>query len=158
MDALIPLSASIPEGANSVQLKIYGAGVAGSESFTVQDVLFTNATIGGDTDGDGVSDAYEVIMGTSPTDASDVLRLTQSAGNPNLINFPTEAGRFYRVYVSNDANAASNLQSWNDSGLATIPGNGNPASFNIVVTAGVARRFYSLHVMTTDGPWPAVVP
>ena len=50
LDSLISLSATIPADAISVQLKIYGAGVAGSESFTVRDVLFTSTSVGGDID------------------------------------------------------------------------------------------------------------
>ena len=74
------------------------------------------------------------------------------------MTFPTKAGRFYRVYVSNDASEASHLQVWNDSGLATVAGDGNPSTFSITVAAGESRRFYRVHVMTADGPWPATAP
>ncbi len=146
----INLSATVPANANSVQLRITGTGAAGSEAFTVKDALFTGISSGGDSDGDGVSDAYEVIMGTSPSDPNDVLRLTQAAGNANQFGFPTKAGRFYRVYKS------SNNLVWNDANLGTFIGDGNTASFTITPTLG--REFSRLHVMTTDGPWPSTVP
>lgn len=155
------LAYEIPEGAGSVQLVIYGAGVAGTEALVVSDVLFSTtppAPPTADSDGDGVSNADELIMGTLPNDGTDVLRLTQNQANPSQISFPTKAGRFYRVYISDDANEASHLQVWNDSGIASIVGDGNPASFNVDVLPAESRRFYRLHVMQTDGPWPASTP
>lgn len=163
MEGLINLTATVPAGSSTVKLVVYGAGVTGSEAFIVEDVLFGLSSGGGDgdTDGDGVSDADEGIMGTNPNDGNDVLRLSQNPANSNQIQFPTKAGRYYRIYVSDDANEASHLQVWQDSGIATIAGDGNSASFNVDVLPGEARRFYRLHVMTTDGVggnWPATIP
>ncbi len=160
-----PLSYPIPAGANSVQLKIYGAGAASSETFIVSNVLFSTAPLSSDTDGDGVSNTDEGIMGTDPNNAGDVLRLSQNAGNPNQLDFQTKAGRFYHVYQSDDTDGqeGTHLQAWKDAGLATITGDGNPASFSITVTPGEPRRFYTLAVMATNGPnndgiWPPTRP
>ena len=112
---------------------------------------------GGDTDHDGVSDADEAIMGTDPNSATDVLRLTQNPALPTQISFPSKAGRFYRVYASDDTDGqeATHLLKWKDAGLTTIVGNGGPKQFNVTVLPAEKRRFYRLHVMATDGPWPA---
>ena len=152
------LSARVPESATTVQLEVTAVTNSPNEQLILDNVLFALAPATGDTDGDGVSDADEAIMGTSPTDASDVLRLSQNPADPTQLSFPTKAGRYYRIYTSDDDAEATHLQVWKDSALATIEGDGNAASFSITVAPGEARRFYRLHVMETDGAWPAVVP
>lgn len=157
-----PLAATIPANADSVILKVYGAGVSNSENFTVGSVLFTGTTTAGDgdTDGDGVSDAAELVMGTSPTNAQDVLRLTQNPTTPTQIQFPTVAGKFYRVYVSDDTDGqeSTHLQVWKDLNATTINGTGSAANFNITVSPTEKRRFYKLRVQTADSAWPATTP
>lgn len=152
------LSHAIPAAANSVQFRFMAQGINGSESGTVSEVLFSAAAGSSDNDGDGVSNTDEAIMGTDPNNANDVLRIAQNAANPSLMTFPTKAGRFYRLYVSDDASAPGHLQSWKDSGLATIVGNGNSGSFTVIPNPGVTRRFYRLHVMESNGPWAPTRP
>ena len=153
-----PLAATIPAAANTVQLRILSTGINGSETGEVSDVLFSGVRTTNDNDGDGITNTDEAIMGTDPNNAGDALRLTQNPSTPTQMTFPTVAGRFYRVYTSNDADAASHLQSWRDAGLATIVGNGATAAFSVAVDPGQPRRFYRLHVMQSDGPWPATRP
>lgn len=156
----LSLSAIVPANASTVQLRITGAAVGGTESIIVANVLFTGTvTIGtGDSDGDGISDADEAIMGTDPNNAADVLRLSQPTGNPKQVTFPSKAGRFYRVYVSDGTAPATHLAVWKDSGLATLVGNGGNLMFSLAVVPGEPRRFFRLHVKLTDGPWPATLP
>ena len=153
-----PLTAVIPDGVNSVQLVITGLTDSANETMVVSGVLLSLAPPTTDNDGDGISNADEALMGTDPNSPGSALRLTQNASNPLQLDFPTVAGRFYRVYASNDADAATHLQQWTDAGLATIAGDGNTANFAITVTPGTPRRYYRLHVMQSDGPWPAIVP
>ncbi len=151
LNRVIPLSATIRSSANSVQLRILGAGVSGTEAFIVKDVLFTETT-GGDSDGDGASDAQESIAGTNPADPHDVLRLSQSAMVPGQIQFSSKPGRFYRVYVSDDADG-SPLLAWRDAGLGTTSGDGGVRQFSLTPQPGKPRRYFRLHVMQSNGPW-----
>ncbi len=105
-----------------------------------------------DTDGDGVSDADELVMGTDANNASDVLRLAQAAGNPGQITFTSKAGKYYRVYSSTD------LGTWSDAGLTTIAGDNSAKQFNIPTPVPGQRRYFRLHVMGADGVWPANYP
>jgi hypothetical protein len=154
------LSALIPDGVNSVQMVIAGINNSPNETMVVSAVRFAPAPPTTDNDGDGISNADEEIMGTDSENPADALRLTQNAANPLQMDFPTVALRYYRVYQSDDADGqeATHLQTWVDSGLPTIPGDGNPGSFTVTVAPAEVRRYYRLHVMLSDGPWPGTVP
>jgi hypothetical protein len=151
-----PLSAFIPDSIVTATLVIRGINDSANETMIVKDVLFAPAPPTTDNDGDGVSNTDETVMGTDPDNPLDVLRLTQNPANPAQIDFPTVPLRYYRVYQSDDTDGqeGTHLQVWRDAGLPTIQGSGNPDSFNITVSPGEPRRYYRLHVMTSDGPWP----
>jgi hypothetical protein len=139
---------TLAPGVHTLAVSVHNATNASSDQgFALQ---LTSVTTGGgggegDTDGDGVSDANEGIMGTNPNNANDVLRLTQNPATPTQIQFPSKAGKFYRVYSSTD------LLTWTGSGT-TLTGDGSVKQF-VIVTTGGTRRSYRLHVMSTDGPW-----
>ena len=154
-----PLAATVPAGASSVQLVVTGLNDSVNEFTTLTDIQFAPQTAAVDSDGDGITDADEAIMGTSPSNPADALRFTPSPTDPLRMTFPTVAGRFYRVYASSitPGQDASHLQVWRDTGIGIV-GDGNPAGFDIVPDAGAPRRFYRLHVKTTDGPWPPAGP
>ena len=82
----ISLAFPIPAGANSVQLRISGRGVAGSEAFIVQNVLFSS-TGPVDTDGDGMDDAYETTNGLNPGSAADKFLDLDNDGQNNYAEF-----------------------------------------------------------------------
>ncbi len=151
------LSAIVPAGANSVQLRIYGANDAGSEFFTVSQVVFSTVAPTADTDGDGVPDLTELVDGTNPLDPASVFTvttLTSGPGGAQVVGFPTVAGRVYRGYFSTD------LAIWTrDDSVPLVTGNGTVQSWTLPVLAAPAGRHY-LKVLTgfsaTD--FPATLP
>ncbi len=146
------LKKSIPvltPGTHTLAVSVHNAAMDSSDQgFALQ---LTSTTSGGgtggetDSDGDGVSDAAETIMGTNPNNSTDVLRLTQAA-TPGQMQFPSKAGKYYRVYTSPD------LHTWTPS-AAAIPGDGSVKQFPLAPSAGTPRLYYRLHVMSMDGPW-----
>ncbi len=101
LDNSFPLTYAIPAGANSVQLKVYGANISGTETFTVSDVLFTTGETLVDTDTDGIPDAYEDANGLDRNSASDRDKDLDGDGRTN-----------YQEYLAGTAanNAASVLK------------------------------------------------
>ena len=70
------------------------AGYFGGEGTTTN----ADSTAEADPDGDGVSNADEYLAGTSPTDASSILKLASTVSGRDLIlNFPTISSRRYSL-------------------------------------------------------------
>ncbi len=152
-----PLSFTIPDSVNSVQLIITGLNDSATEAWVLENCLWTiPGTPAGDSDGDGVSDDDEAVMGTDPNDETSFTRLAQTEGFPTEFSFLGVEGRFYRIYQSDDADPASHLTKWTDTGTGAA-GAGIHALY-VAIEPGVTRRLYRIHVMQTDGPWPAVTP
>ena len=66
-------------------------------------------------------------------------------------------GRYYKVYRSDDAADGTHLQKWVDNGTPSTTGIG-PHSFQVSQDPAEPRRYYRVHVMQADGPWPAAYP
>ena len=133
-----PLSYSIPDSATSVQLVIRGVNDSNNETFIVENVLFQVAA---DTDGDGMSDDYEIANGLLFNDNSDKdldkdgdgqtniqefqagnaandpnssLRVltTQKLNNIAILSWTSVPGKIYRLEISETMAAGS----WTDAG------------------------------------------
>jgi hypothetical protein len=74
----------------------------------------TTLTATADTDKDGMTDAEELAAGTSPTDASSVMKAIDVKPDPSdasaIATVKTVPGRFYQIQVSTD------LQTWTTAG------------------------------------------
>ena len=147
-----PLRNIIPAAANSVQLRIYGAGTDATESFALSEVLFTTSGPATDTDADGSTDWQELAMGTNPGDPWSVFRITGILADPAkpgtvTATFPTVIGRLYWGYYSND------LRNWfRDETEKSRNGTGGEASWPFV--PGDQRRFMKVEVRGTHGDFP----
>lgn len=154
---LFLLSYTIPPAASRVQLRIAGAGAAGSEFFTLSQVVFSSTPPTADRDGDGVSDLSELASGTLPNDPTSRFALSQLTAGPfgeQTASFPTAANRVYRGYISTD------LLKWTrDDSSPLVTGDGTLQYWTFPLPAVPAERlFLRIGVGASEGDFPAVLP
>ncbi len=91
-----------------------------------------------DSDGDGFTDAQEMVFGTDPQNANSRFMMTFTAPTAGMarLTFPTLTGRSYAVQGSVD------LTFWSD--IATYPGTGGPVLADIPVDPLEPARFYRI--------------
>lgn len=113
------------------------------QSFTIpsqpQGISFDNllVTFLVDSDGDGFTDADELVFGTDPLDAHSRFSMSLSLA-PARLSFPTLLGRSYTVETS------ANLSVWQ--GLAVYPGSGVEQVADLPVSPLETARFYRIRV------------
>lgn len=110
-----------------------------SQGIAIDNLAVTFLT-GGDTDGDGSSDADEVVFGTNPADASSrfIVSFANQTPAPGMVrlSFPTLTGRSYVVESCTD------FSDWEDE--ATYPGTGTPQVADFPVFPNDPKRFYRI--------------
>ncbi|MDB4537718.1 hypothetical protein N9230_03785 [Akkermansiaceae bacterium] len=150
LNNLFIMSAVIPAEADDVTLVISGDGVSGGEEFVVSEVRFSTENNLGDTDGDGMTNEYELangldpldpadldldldgdgrtnvaeaIAGTAANDATSLLRVTDYTLTDTVgsITWSSVPGKTYQVEFSTD------MESWSVLG-GDIPAAGAPAT------------------------------
>lgn len=107
------------------------------QGMAIDDVVVT-AVASGDTDGDGSSDAEELIFRTDPSDAKSrfAATLTAPTGGGVALTFPTHLTRDYAVETS------GSLVTWAE--LIAFPGTGEMAE--VLVDPTPAPRFFRVRV------------
>ena len=141
------LSSVIPDNITSAQVVVTVVALGGTESVTLTGMTLSPAIVvpTTDTDGDGQTDSSEAVAGTSPTNPSDVLRISGITPNGAGIDlsFPSKLGRNYRLETSNRLSSV-----WTPLGVV-IPGTGGNISANItpVPVVGEAKFFIRLRVV-----------
>lgn len=148
------LSATIPAAANTVQLRLLGAGISGSEFFTVSRIMFSTIPPTTDSDNDGVPDLTELTDGTDPHDPSSLFTVTTITAGPGgelIASFPTVAGRSYRGYFSTD------LTAWTrDDSAPAVTGDGNAQTWTLLNTG--ARSYLRVLSGFTPADFPPALP
>ena len=123
-----------------------GDGIADAWEITRAGNL-TTLTATGDADGDGVSDRDEYFADTNPLLAQDALRITDfgqsGSGFVATLKWTSRSTRNYRIEVID--NLASGL--WVDSGLGTIPADGDFETGRGFNGAPSPQRFYRVRAM-----------
>ena len=100
-----------------------------------------------DNDGDGRSNAAELLAGTDPYDASDVFRITNAILKDGALHltWPTFPGRRYRVTQSRDLHGG-----WVPvEGTDTIEGDGSPMMVTVPLTVESKSRFYRVEALSS---------
>lgn len=105
---------------------------------------------GGDADGDGISDLGEYLGDTDPFDAGDYLHITgfQTVGTTNYVTWPVKTTRQYTLQ---HATVLSNGMSWIETSTPFVPAFG-PDVTEEVLGSTDSNRFYRVQAQPPLSP------
>ncbi|RFC45278.1 MAG: hypothetical protein DVB23_002038 [Verrucomicrobia bacterium] len=114
-----------------------GGGNIGTRDLTL---VLRNVTTDDD-DGDGMTEAAEIIAGTNPLDANSRFTVAnvQLTSTQVMLTWPSVSGKTYRIQWSND------LSSWSDVADSDVTATGSTTSRTMSVTPS-ERQFYRVTI------------
>lgn len=103
-----------------------------------------------DTDGDGISDLQEALMGTDPFDAGDVLAIQTFSASPMAISFNAAGGRTYAVESS--PSLSPDTAAWTPIPIATDPTAKSSSRTLYTIPSSAKATTHTLYLFPTSSP------